>query len=439
MANQNNDIEKYLRGELTPAEMHALEKKALLDPFLAEALEGAQHVDAENFALDIDLIQQSVHEKTKKKGSRIIPLNGWNVFTGVAAGLLLLVVSSFMILLMIRQQNENNEIASAEQHHNIAEEKSQAPKKDVITDSLIAENTTPNLEKKPIPQTPSNKNRLQPKARQTDSGSIALSERASAQPIVNNAYGEEREQVVEAELQEPPLIVRDENLAKKEIATTKPKEALAPSQNTSEELKSSLLPERTVRGKVLYEDDGKPLPGVNVIVKDSNKGTVTDVNGDFEILVSGGEKTLVFNFIGLTTQEVNIGNNTSVDVRMSDEVMALSEVVVTGYNRGTPEGSYEMAFPQGGRRAFNKYLEEKLQYPEQAKENKIEGRVTIQFTVQPNGSLTDFEVLKGLGYGCDEELIRLVKQGPSWNPSKRNNEVVQEKVRVRLRFKLPEK
>ena len=53
MRNRKSDIEKYLRGELSPAEMHALEKEALKDPFLAEALEGVEQTGADNFLYDL--------------------------------------------------------------------------------------------------------------------------------------------------------------------------------------------------------------------------------------------------------------------------------------------------------------------------------------------------------------------------------------------------
>jgi hypothetical protein len=51
--------------------------------------------------------------------------------------------------------------------------------------------------------------------------------------------------------------------------------------------------------------------------------------------------------------------------------------------------------------------------------------------------LTDFKVLKGIGYGCDEEVIRLVKEGSAWSPTLRDNLAVTEKARVQFRFKLP--
>ena len=64
-------------------------------------------------------------------------------------------------------------------------------------------------------------------------------------------------------------------------------------------------------------------------------------------------------------------------------------------------------------------------------ENKIEGKVVIEFTVTTVGLLTDFNVVRKLGYGCEEEIIRLVKEGPQWRPSYIDNEAVESLVRVK--------
>lgn len=90
--------------------------------------------------------------------------------------------------------------------------------------------------------------------------------------------------------------------------------------------------ERKVSGKVTSAEDGSALPGVNVVLKGTTNGTVTDAHGNFTlsgIPASGGN--LVFSFIGLSSQEVPIGEQTVVDVALALDVTQLSEVVVTGY------------------------------------------------------------------------------------------------------------
>jgi TonB-linked SusC/RagA family outer membrane protein len=91
----------------------------------------------------------------------------------------------------------------------------------------------------------------------------------------------------------------------------------------------SMAQQRTVAGKVTSTEDGSALPGVNVVVKGTTNGTVTDSEGNFSLAISGNDQALVFSFIGLQTQEVAIGERTTVDVQLSLDVTQLSEVVVT--------------------------------------------------------------------------------------------------------------
>jgi TonB family protein len=426
MGYQNNDIEKYLKGELTAAERHALEQKALHDPFLAEALEGAEHAGAENFSLDIELLKRSVKEKSRRRYPKVISLNGWGLYMGIAAGLLLLAVSSFIVLTMIRQQ-QSPQLATSKAiaPDTIARtQPSEKNKKDsvssVIKPDLIAENPERDSAE------PSNKPR---KAKPNAAGT---GERARAEEVTLAEVGEsEDQQIVEADLQEAPVISRAEAQQGKRSAT----------QPIPGVISGIGTVEKVVRGKVVSAEDGSELPGVNVLIKGTNKGTVTNATGNFEIALPQGSEALVFSFIGLTSQEVAIAND-EVNVKMDSDVTQLSEMVVTGY--GADENLnkthlLEMAEPLGGRKAFKKYLEDQLQYPNQALANEVEGKVTVQFTVLPNGQLSDFKVLKGLGYGCDEEVIRLIKEGPAWAPSRKDNEPVREDVKIRLKFDLPEK
>lgn len=89
-----------------------------------------------------------------------------------------------------------------------------------------------------------------------------------------------------------------------------------------------LAQERTVTGKVTSAEDGTRLPGVNVVIKGSAIGTVTDANGTYSLSVPN-EATLVFSFIGLTTVEAPVGERTIVDISMGQDVQQLGEVIVT--------------------------------------------------------------------------------------------------------------
>ena len=92
----------------------------------------------------------------------------------------------------------------------------------------------------------------------------------------------------------------------------------------------ALAQERTVSGTVA-DETGAGMPGVNVLVKGTPQGTVTDVNGAFSVSVSP-DATLVFTFVGYKSTEVVVGDRTSFDVALEPDISSLDEVVVTGYS-----------------------------------------------------------------------------------------------------------
>lgn len=93
---------------------------------------------------------------------------------------------------------------------------------------------------------------------------------------------------------------------------------------------SSALQGRNVSGKVT-SGEGEDLPGVNVVIKGENAGTVTDAGGNYSLNVPDGDVVLVFSFIGFTSQEIPVANQTTINVTLVPSMETLSEVVVIGY------------------------------------------------------------------------------------------------------------
>ncbi|GAB3991658.1 TonB-dependent receptor [Spirosoma daeguense] len=89
--------------------------------------------------------------------------------------------------------------------------------------------------------------------------------------------------------------------------------------------------ERAISGKVLSSDDNNPLPGVNVTVKGSSRGTTTDANGTYRISIPNDQAVLVFSSVGFVSQEVTVGNRSSIDITIQADNRSLNEVVVVGY------------------------------------------------------------------------------------------------------------
>ncbi|GAB3331524.1 TonB-dependent receptor [Larkinella ripae] len=94
---------------------------------------------------------------------------------------------------------------------------------------------------------------------------------------------------------------------------------------------SAIAQDRQVTGKVTSADDGSALPGVSIQLKGTSRGTQTDASGNYTLSVPSEGGALVVSFIGTTTQEVAIGNRSTIDVKLANDTRALNEVVVVGY------------------------------------------------------------------------------------------------------------
>jgi len=105
---------------------------------------------------------------------------------------------------------------------------------------------------------------------------------------------------------------------------------------------------------------------------------------------------------------------------------ALTEVTCNGYEKEQEEDFIcllpieEAAHPKEGYKAFYKFLLDNFQYPALVEKIGIEGRIFIQFMVEKDGSLTNFEILKGTDTVLDDEAVRVLKMAPPWIPAKQN-------------------
>lgn len=415
MSEDAKNIERYLRGEMSPAEMHALERKALSDPFLADALEGAGSVSRDDFTADVESLK---------------PVSRRPIFTPlrIAAAVVILSASGLLTLYLWPGDQQSTLTSNEVQRQgpsavDSAKQSTSEPKK---ADQLLS------LNKEEQPATEDQSARARSEETPKATGGVAETER--------------REELVVPESQEKN--VAEEELVQRDsiapsvsptVAQAAPlKDAAATSGAAARKANTDdVHPANRVNGFVNLASDGIALPGVNVMVKGSDKGTVTDMNGYFSLDVAEPKPVLVFSFIGMETKEVQAGAQGPVSVAMTEDVSQLSEIVVTGrkpYTDPNAEPVIKLAEPAGGIKAYDNYLEANLRYPQAAIENNVKGKVTVEFIVGIDGTLDQFKVTRSLGFGCDEEVLRLVKEGPGWSPSTENAVPVESIVHVRMKF-----
>jgi len=103
-----------------------------------------------------------------------------------------------------------------------------------------------------------------------------------------------------------------------------------PAKSESESVTPASDQQKTLSGKVV-DENGVPLPGVTVIVKGTTVGVVTDIDGNYNLAVPADAKVLAFSFVGMKTQEVTIGAQSSINITLEAETIGLDEVVAVGY------------------------------------------------------------------------------------------------------------
>ncbi len=144
---------------------------------------------------------------------------------------------------------------------------------------------------------------------------------------------------------------------------------------------------RSISGKVTGASDGIGLPGVNVILKGTTTGTTTDIDGNYRLSVPDDAGVLVFSFIGLKTQDIEIGARSVIDVSMKEDVETLSEVVVTAY--GIERPADEVAYQT--EQVDSKTL---MQGQQQVVASGLAGKVAgLQVNVQSSGVNPQTQIL----------------------------------------------
>ena len=132
---------------------------------------------------------------------------------------------------------------------------------------------------------------------------------------------------------------------------------------------------------------------------------------------------------------MNLEDDASIGVEIMDYVEVQEEVVE---EEAIPFQLVEEkpSFQGGDANQFSKWVNSRLEYPEIAKENGVQGRVTLQFTVEKDGSVTKVKVLRGVDPSLDKEAVRVVSMSPKWSPGKQRDRAVPVTYTVPVIFQL---
>lgn len=406
---------RYLSDEMTNAERNAFEKELQKNPFEAEALEGFEGVSSSKFEHDLNELSQKITNKKRKNG---IP------YFAAAATILLLITSGILWI----QLNQNHQIDKVSE---------------VKTEKLEEEHSEPEEKEAARGET------------EVDS-KVELNKEKEA-PVRTKAQQSIEEKEQTAETSEPQTVmILDDEIMVNDLAENEAIAEAEPTQTAEEELgqtqsaplqlsKSASTKGNTIRGQVLSDSDGLPLPGVTVVEKGTSNGTITDIEGNFQMELENNSNPVVASFIGMESTEFHPQKDSDNIITLADDVVGLSEVVVVGYGTQRKEsvtGSTTIfndeplnsgATPIGGISEYKDYLKEKAVLPADFETDKVV--VKLRLSIDSSGEIQDFENLND----ADEELIELAKEivldGPAWTPALQNNRKIESTVRLRVVFK----
>lgn len=369
-------LKEYIQGGRKGKEANRIERQAMNDPFLNDAIEGFDSVEESHIQALERLETKVLHARNHSR--RAI------VYWAMAASVLLLIGFGSLFLLQQKPETRMPEIATV------------LPKK--ITPSAEEQ-------KSAVPESTA-RTTISTKAQTL----AVASPPVSPETITNKAQDESIPEPVMAPVQTEVSAVNQVKMSR-----------MLEGKVAGLQVKTMEQPTNTLQGKVV-DEKGEPLIGASVRVKGTNVGAVTDTNGYFQLPqnVSDSAK-LIAGYLGYENREVNIADK-PVSIQMQPDQRALSEVVVVGYGakrKTSVTGSVTQTTANlFGEKEFRVYCQA------HAVRNICgdpKAKVKIQFFVSAEGRPTEIKVLKSTCNRAADEVERLLNSSPVW--SKKNRKV----------------
>jgi hypothetical protein len=410
------DVHKYLRGELSAREMHALEKAALDDPFLADALEGLATRAGGTDALDQDLsdLTSRLAGRVAEKKSRIFILPRIRI----AAAVILLAGLGLIALYTSTSKQKANTVNATHVPPPAVDDLATAPTNKAATeptDNLTA--TTPTT----TPTAPAAKLKpATPHTRRQEPPAAARAQQAEGLAVADSI-------VVPA----PPVPTAP---AAKDLAKIPGVSTKTDSFDYDADLAANSTPALQTKpllfsGQVL-DTRNRPLAGVSLFLEGKRNGTVTDGEGYFKLYVPPRDtvRKLRVDYVGYdqTSIVLNSENRLGNVITLKEHGSGLNEVVVTGLgmkrketmaeapseDQKKPDSLWTRATPVIGRAAYLDYLAAGKK--SLGADSSIHGTVGISFDIDQKGQLSNFKIEQSLSPVQDAGTIQLISEGPSW-------------------------
>ena len=435
------DIQQYLAGNLSPQQMHAIEKAALDDPFLAEAMEGYEVV--KDIEWNNELV--ALREEIKSKGAvaKVIPLhksknNRWKIAAAV------LIIGSFATFTFILKRNKNEQsgkayIAQTVPSINDSFTQIEIPSPGSVTQSLNPNASASTEEKNAIPGTLAQVQNVNDKTKNyiiAEPGAPVLK---PAAPVASETINSNEKAIVTAPsannstTDESAELLKDIN-AEKSKATAK--------QNNEAEVQA-ILSQKNQGAAIAKKEgllnnfftaqvvaaDNTPLPFTNISIKKDNFGTYADANGVVRLVSTDSILNVEVKSVGYLPAIFTLRNNQvqSKIILHEDEMAFKDKTVILKSGKALTQRSRRATLssdtavnvePADGWNNYNTYVANNLDIPESLLSSNLHGEVELSFDVKANGTISNIKVNKSMGAQYDEAAKRLIQEGPQWKVKK---------------------
>ncbi len=484
------DIQQYLEGKMSPTAMNALEKAALEDPFLQEAIEGYEAVPAESWKPLLSELKQgfAAPAATNNDTAKVVGFGRKRFVWLKYAAAVLILGGGFGTIYLINQNKTNNQdevaVVSAEKNNAPAlNETTVSAKPDsmntVATNTPTANNTlnatTENVpafgtvtfkdklikatdtlgyavnDIKQAPAAP--EKMLEVKESKADDFMSAESKpfspispvptaapaAKSAAPIAGNAgyqYDNTKKKAVAA-MEETDARVssvgRNQNARFYNQQTLNTSQGML-SNNADNEVNRSFLAQ-------VVDDKNNPLPFANINVKNEGFGTYADAKGNVRLISTDSIIPIEVNSLGFESRTVVLRSaQQPATIQMREEGNIAYQEKTTDRKQATnnvmsrraylQKDAEQNAEPADGWEKYDTYISNNLVIPDDLVKKNVHGEVALSFDVQKNGAITNIKVDKSLCTDCDEIAKRIVAQGPQWKVKKGKKA----KARVTVQF-----
>ena len=429
------DIEQYLAGNLLPQQMHAMEKAALDDPFLAEAMEGYEAVKDKEWNNQLVALREELSNKGAT--AKIIPLHkSKNNWWKAAAAVLIIGAGIGLPFIVSRDkkgESEKQQIAQTVPVYKDSVSKIELPAPASVTQSLNPNASATTEDKKTISGTLAQVDKINANAQENiilEPGAPVLKPAASP---VGGATAADDKAVVTSSPGVNSAASEDAETAKDEKNKTSAKQSEADVLATRQRNEGNAVKKEAVLNNFFTAQvvaaDNTPLPFTNISIKKENFGTYADAKGMVRLVSTDTILNIEIKSVGYQPKTFALRNNqVQTKIVLQEEEMALKDRKVIGSvtkRSNQPlrrarllKDSAVNVEPADGWDNYDTYVANNLDIPESALRDDQHGEVEISFDVKSNGTISNIRINKSLGAEYDEAAKRLIKEGPQWKVKK---------------------